>query len=145
MNPFQTSYDSRLREWKILRLSIPNKPLEEAIVSIDKWWQQAPLVSHYLHPLDPENWPDPWTLLSDNVYCTLTRGIGVCYTLLMGGITDFILVQATNTAGEEHNLVIVDHAKYILNYYPSTVLSINLNEFKIARVLSTSHLVEKIK
>lgn len=145
MNPFQTSYGSRLREWKILRLSIPNKSLEDTVVNIDRWWQQAPLVNHHLHPLDPENWPDPWTLLSDNVYCTLTRGIGVCYTLLMGGITDFILVEATNKACEEHNLVIVDHAKYILNYYPNTVLSTDLNEFKIARVLSTKHLVEKIK
>lgn len=145
MNPFQTGYDYRLREWKNLRILIRAENLSQACVHVDDWWQQAPLVNHHLHPQDIDNWPDPWTILSDNIYCTLTRAAGICYTLLMSDIIDVHLVQATNDEGEEHNLVIVGHAKYILNYYPHSVLSTNLNEFKIVKTLPLNKLEQHIK
>lgn len=144
MNPFQNSYHSRLREWKNLRILLSNGGVEP-LIEVDRWWQQAPLVNHYLHPLDPASWPDPWTLLSDNIYCQLTRAIGICYTLLMADIDAVELVQATNPVGEEHNLVLVDGAKYILNYYPGCVLSTHLNGFTVKRTLSIDTLAAKIK
>jgi hypothetical protein len=144
MNPFQYTYDSRLREWKSLRLIIRGEPLDKVCVHVDGWWQQAPLVNHHLHPQDTENWPDPWTILSDNIYCTLTRAIGICYTLLMSDIIDVHLVQAVDQQCEEHNLVIVGGAKYILNYYPNSVLSTNLNEFKVKTTLPLNRLQKQI-
>lgn len=144
MNPFQSDYDYRLREWKNLRIISRGKSLPDLCVDIDRWWQQAPLVNHHLHPQDTENWPDPWTILSDNTYCTLTRAIGICYTLLMSDIIDVHLVQAVDQQSEEHNLVIVGGAKYILNYYPNSVLSTNLNEFKIKTTLPLNRLHKQI-
>jgi hypothetical protein len=145
MNPFQSDYDYRLREWKNLRIISRGKAMRDLCVDIDRWWQQAPLVNHHLHPQDTGNWPDPWTILSDNIYCTLTRAIGICYTLLMTDIIDVHLVQAVDQQCEEHNLVIVGGAKYILNYYPNSVLSTNLNEFKIKATLPLNTLQEHIK
>jgi hypothetical protein len=144
MNPFQSDYDYRLREWKNLRIISRGKPLQDLCVDIDRWWQQVPLVNHHLHPQDTENWPDPWTILSDNIYCTLTRAIGICYTLLMSDIIDVHLVQAVDQQCEEHNLVIVGGAKYILNYYPNSVLSTNLNEFKVKANLPLNRLHKQI-
>lgn len=145
MNIFQSNYDVRLREWKSLRLIIRGVPLESACVAVDKWWQAAPIINYHLHWADTENWPDPWIILSENIYCTLTRAIGMCYTLLMSDISDVNLVQAIDLQGEDHNLVIVGHAKYILNFWPDSVLSTNLNDFTIKRNLSLDTLKQKIK
>lgn len=136
MNPFQEGYDYRLRTWKNLRLLNHNKPLDELCVVVDNWWQQAPLVTYHLHPLDSDNWPDPWTLISENIYCPLTRALGICYTLLLCDVLEMHLVQAIDQENTEHNLVIVGHAKYVLNYYPNSVLSTNLKDFNIVKELS---------
>ena len=141
MNPFQTTYHDRLREWKNLRIISKNKPLDQLCVDVDRWWQQTPLINHHLHPLDADSWPDPWTMLSENTYCTLTRAVGICYTLLMMDIINVHIVQAVNDHAEEHNLVVVGNAKYVLSYFPDSVLSTNLNSFKIINELS----IEKIR
>lgn len=141
MNPFQSDYSERLREWKNLRLLSKGQSLDQVCVSVDKWWQQTPLITYHIHPQDMDNWPDPWTLLSENIYCPLTRALGICYTLVMCDIFDIHLLQATNKECEDHNLVVVGSAKYILNYYPNSVLSTTLDEFKIIKELS----LEKIK
>lgn len=145
MNPFQGSYECRLREWKSLRILIRGKKLDEACVMVDRWWQQTPLVNHHLHPLDQSNWPDPWIILSDNIYCTLTRGVGICYTLLMSDIHDVHMVRAVDSDNIEHNLVVVGNAKYILNYYPGTVLSTTLDNFVVVGELPLDCLHQNIK
>jgi hypothetical protein len=141
MNPFQNNYSHRLQEWRQLRELSATLSIEQACVEIDKWWQQVPFVNHHLHWQDQENWPDPWTILSENIYCHLTRAVGMCYTLLMSGIENIELIHVSDQQSEEHYLVTVDNAKYILNYWPNTVLSTNLNDFTI---LSSKHL-ESIK
>ena len=144
-NIFQSSYTERLNSWRNLRKSVAELELSQACVQIDNWWQQAPLVNHHLHWSDSGNWSDPWTILSENTYCTLTRAIGMCYTLLMSVTDQVELVIATDKQCEEHFLVLVDGAKYLLNYWPNSVLSTNLTEFTVTRRLSLDTLITKIK
>jgi hypothetical protein len=54
------------------------------------------------------------------------------------------LVLARNETGDDVVLVLVDNAKYILNYWPDTVISNNLKEFKIVTELDTQKIIEKI-
>lgn len=75
LNPFQCDYMHRLQEWRHLRTAAKTLPLEEVAVEVDRWWQRAPIQNHHLHPADIDNWPDPWTLLSDNQWCTLTGAV----------------------------------------------------------------------
>lgn len=144
MNIFQSSYEARLQDWFQLRNTVSSLPLNEQCVTIDKWWQTAPLVNHHLHPYDMDNWPGPWELLSENTYCELARALGMCYTLVLIGVTDIKLVLATNEMGDDVVLVLVDSAKYILNYWPNTVISNNLKDFKIVTELNTQKIIEKI-
>lgn len=144
MNIFQNSYESRIQSWYDLRTHVTNLPLQEQCVEIDKWWQKAPLVNHHLHLLDSENWPNPWELLAENTYCEVARALGMCYTLLLLGIDDFQIVEASNELGDDVVLVLVDHAKYILNYWPDTVLSNNLSNFKVARTIDIDNIKRKI-
>jgi len=144
MNTFQSSYDNRLQSWYNLRNQIKHYDLSQQCVEIDKWWQQTPLLTHYLHPSDLSNWPGPWELLVENTSCTLARGLGMCYTLLLMKITDIEYVLAKDIDDNDTSLVLVDNAKYILNYWPNTVISNNLQEFKIVSKLDITTINNKI-
>ena len=140
INVFQLNYDTRLRSWYELRTKIESLDTQTKCVEIDNWWQKAPLVNHHLHILDTNAWPGPWDLLVENTYCTVARALGMCYTLLLTGEKDIELVEATDKAGDDVVLVLVDNAKYILSYHPGTVLSNTLSEFTVKRTVSINHL-----
>lgn len=144
INVFQLNYDARLRSWYELRKKIESLDTETKCVEIDRWWQQAPLVNHYLHILDSNTWPGPWDLLVENTYCTVARAVGMCYTLLLTGENNIELVEATDKTGDEVVLVLVDNAKYILSYWPETVISNSLTEFTIKRHVDISHIQSKL-
>jgi len=140
INVFQQNYDTRLRSWYELRKQIESLDTETKCVEIDRWWQDAPLVNHHLHILDSNAWPGPWDLLVENTYCTVARAVGMCYTLLLTGENDIELIEATDNVV----LVLVDNAKYILSYWPDTVLSNSLTEFTIKRHVDISHIQSKL-
>jgi hypothetical protein len=144
MNVFQLNYDARLKSWYELRSNITDLDTKNKCIEIDKWWQKAPLVNHHLHILDSDNWPGPWDLLVENTYCTVARALGMCYTLLLTGVTDIVLVEATDTQGEDMVLVLVDSAKYVLNYWPDTVVNNNSNDFSIKRHIDVSSIKLKL-
>lgn len=141
VNIFQTNYETRLQDWYDLRQSLQNADTATKCVEIDKWWQSAPLVSHYLHPQEVSVWPGPWDLLNDNEYCYLARGLGMIYTLLLLGIDDIDFCIAIDDNSEEVAIVTVDRAKYVLNYWPDSVLNNNLADFKVVHKID----IDKIK
>ena len=63
------------------------------------------------------------------------------YTLLLLGVTDIDFCVATNDNSEEVVLVLVDHAKYVMNYWPEMVLNISSKDFTIKNKLD----IDKIK
>lgn len=138
------NYDTRLKSWYDLRTKLEQADIKSKCVEIDQWWQKAPLVNHHLHILDSANWPGPWELLVENTYCTVARALGMCYTLLLTGIDDIELVEATDSNGEDVVLVLVDHAKYVLNYWPETVVNNCSKDFTIKRKIDITDLQQKI-
>ena len=144
INVFQLNFEARLRSWYDLRKSLENADTETKCLEIDKWWQNAPLVNHHLHPFDVGNWPGPWDLINENTYCNVARGLGMIYTLLLTGVTDVDFVTATDDNSEDFVLVLVDNAKYVLNYWPNTVLSNNLKDFKVVSKLNIEQIKKQI-
>jgi hypothetical protein len=144
MNNFQLSYETRLQNWYNLREKIKNFELKEICIEVDRFWQQCPLTNHYLHPIDIESWPNPWELLFDNHYCVYSRALGITYTLLLLGINDIDFVEAKDYNNEDTVLVIVDNAKYILNYWPNTVVNNCLQDFKIVNHIDITPITKKI-
>jgi len=51
--------------------------------------------------------------------------------LLLVGIKDLDFCLAKDDNNEDFALVMVDNAKYVLNYYPDSVLNSNSTQFKI--------------
>lgn len=144
INVFQLTFEARLKSWHDLRKSLANADIETKCVEIDKWWQSAPLVNHYLHPAETSSWPGPWDLLDDNEYCYLARGLGMVYTLLLTGVEDIDFCIATDDNSEEVIIVLVDHAKYVLNYWPNSVLNMSQLEFSTVKKLDLDQVKTKL-
>jgi hypothetical protein len=117
-----TTFDARLVCWKFLREQCQAMPPERALARINDWWFRAPWQPYYLHWDDQLTWPDPWQLLSDNVYCEVARGLGILYTITLLDRADMAPAHLVLTdAG--HNLVLVAKEKYILNWNAASVVN----------------------
>lgn len=144
MNSFQLDFQTRLKEWHSLRNSLAGADIKDICIEVDRFWQQSPIMNHYLHPVDIPTWPDPWQLLNDNLYCPYARALGILYTLLILGIKDVDLVRATDYNSIDVVLVLVEGAKYILNYWPGTVVNNKLADFNIVNKYDITPIITKI-
>lgn len=144
MNIFQSDYETRLQSWYNLKQQVKELDLKEKCIEIDKWWQKVPLINRHLHTMDTETWPSPWELLVENTYCEVARALGMCYTLYMTNVFDIELVEASDQMGNDVILVLVDSAKYILNYWPNTVVNNCLQDFRVKRIINIQTLLQKL-
>ena len=127
-------FAQRLESWNQLRNQCHNLPIESALEKINTWWFRTPWRPYYLHWDDQPTWPDPWQLLSDNIYCDLARGLGILYTISLLDRAD--LASATLVLTETgDNLVLVAKEKYILNWDRDTIVNTN-QEVKIKKQLT---------
>lgn len=144
VNIFQLPYNQRLKHWFQLRENLINVDLQTQCAEIDKFWQYCPLVNHYLHPDFMDDWPGPWELIAENTYCPYARGLGIIYTLLLLGINNIDFVDAIDNNNEDVVLVLVDRAKYIINYWPDTIVNNCLQDFSIKKYHNLSPIITKI-
>jgi len=125
------TFSDRLASWTQLRDHTQHLPLELALNTINQWWFNTPWQPYYLHWDDQPSWPDPWQLLSDNVYCDLAKALGIVYTISLLDRVD--MADTTLVLTEEgDNLVLVAKEKYILNWIPDTVVN-TFQEVKIKK------------
>lgn len=66
------------------------------------------------------------------------------YTLMLLGINDIDFVEAIDYNRENVVLVLVDDAKYVMNYWPESVLNTSLADFTVTNQLNISSLKQKI-
>ncbi len=144
MNVFLQDFFTRLRSWHDLRNNLKESDLGHICVEVDSFWQRCPLSNHYLHPDDIDSWPGPWELINDNEYCYYARALGMIYTLLLLGVKEIDFVEAKDYNNNDVVLVLVDNAKYVMNYWPNTVVNNNLNEFTIQKRINIDSLRRKI-
>lgn len=144
INIFQCPYDQRLQTWYELRKKLTGQDTKTIAIEVDKWWQQTPLVNHFLHPDFVNQWPDPWELIHENTYCTIARGLGMVYTLHLLGINKIDFVEAKDYNNEDVVLVLVNN-NYVLNYWPNTINDNKISDFTVIRMIDISLIKNKIK
>jgi hypothetical protein len=118
------TFESRLSSWNLLRDQCQILPVKSALEEINAWWFRAPWKPYYLHWDDRATWPDPWQLLSDNVYCDLARGLGILYTITLLDRADMAPYSLILT-DDERNLVLTAKEKYILNWESGNIVNNN--------------------
>jgi hypothetical protein len=116
------TFSARLSSWNQLRDQCGNLPAQSALENINAWWFRAPWRAYYLHWDDQATWPDPWQLLSDDIYCELARGLGILYTITLLDRADLTPAELVLTQ-DDVNLVQVAKEKYILNWAADTVVN----------------------
>lgn len=126
-------FADRLTAWSDLRQQVQSMECKQALERINAWWHQTPWKPYYLHWDDQPRWPDPWQLLSDDVYCPVAKGLGILYTISMLDRADMADAELVLTDSGD-NLVLVGKTKYILNWSPDSVVN-TFQEVKIVRQL----------
>ena len=137
------TFSDRLASWSDLRRQCESLDTESTVQAINSWWFDTPWTPYHLHWDDRANWPDPWQLLDDNLYCGLARGLGILYTITIidrPDLQDAVLVEA-----ESDNLVLVSQGKYILNWDRDTVVNINLSPKKTRHQITQNQIKLQIK
>lgn len=66
------------------------------------------------------------------------------YTLMLLGVENIDFVDAIDYNSENACLVLVDNAKYVLNWYPKSVLNTTLTDFTSIRKIDITPLQKKI-
>jgi hypothetical protein len=137
------TFEARLDSWNQLRTQVAGQPVELALETINSWWFQSPWTAYHLHWDDQITWPDPWQLLSDNMYCEVARGLGILYTItcLNRGDMDSAELVLTN---DDRNLVLLDKSKYILNWDRTVVLNTS-SEIEVKKSLHQSQITQQYK
>ena len=103
------TFESRLDSWNRLRKEVSVLPVEPALAAINNWWFNAPWTAYHLHWDDRATWPDPWQLLSDNIFCEVARGLGILYTITLLDRVDMTSAMLVLTH-DDRNLVLMDNS-----------------------------------
>ena len=137
------TFEQRLHAWGVLRETVQHASVEQLLADINTWWFHAPWRAYHLHWDDRAIWPDPWQLLSDNIYCDLARGLGILYTITLldrADLQDSVLAEA-----DQGNLVLVQQGKYILNWDSQQVLNINPGQIKARHSITQEQIQQQIR
>ena len=137
------TFAQRLDSWSQLRAQAAQVDSDTALHLINAWWFHSPWRAYHLHWDDQPSWPDPWQLLSDNMYCSLARGLGIMYTIAMLDHQEMQDSHLVDTGGD--NLVLVDKKKYILNWDAEQVLNINPGPYKVRHSVSQQEIKQQIR
>jgi hypothetical protein len=135
---WETSYQARLADWCQLRAQAATAEPVQALLAINNWWAQAPMVNRTITWDNTQVWPDPWNLLVNDGYCDLAKALGIVYTIMLLDIivyTDLAII----CVGQD-NLVQVDSGKYILNWAPAELLNIQSVTGTVTRSISSTEL-----
>ena len=127
---FEQPLDDRIIAWREWRNGLENLSVEQALEEVASTWAKVPTVLHYLAPDQIDEWPNPWQLITDNVYCDLGICLGMYYTLALiekPKIQDLQLKIYQGTEGWI-NLSSIDQGKYVLNYNHGTVVNMSCVE-----------------
>jgi hypothetical protein len=137
------TFAERLESWSQLRIQASTADVETALGAINSWWFQTPWRAYHLHWDDRAVWPDPWQLLSDDLYCPLARGLGILYTITMLDRPD--LQDAVLAEVDSDNLVLVHEKKYILNWDSEQMLNITLGRVNSQHSIMQEQLKQQIR
>jgi hypothetical protein len=137
------NFSQRLAAWNQMRNQVADLPVEAALFQINEWWFRAPWTPYHLHWDDRVNWPDPWQLLDDNVYCSLARALGIVYTIALidrSDIQDAVLMEF-----DSDNLVLVHNRKYILNWDSTEIVNISPNPSKTSKFVTQKQIKQQLR
>jgi hypothetical protein len=141
---FDLRPEERISEWRHFRQSIQYLDRQDMLQKTATLWANAPLVNYYLDTDTCKDWPDPWTLISENMYCDVGVALGIFYTLFLTerfDNRDLEVVIYKNSSGFLPSVHVCE--KYALNINYREVLNISTlpEELQVYRRFSAEDLL----
>lgn len=132
------TFTQRLNDWNVLRAECAALDAIPALEKINSWWHQTPWTPYRLHWDNHDEWPTPWEILDDNIYCPLTRALGMAYTIAILDIP--VNAELIETTDGDY-LISINDGLQILNWDANTIL--NTDSPNVARRLPLSYFKDK--
>jgi hypothetical protein len=122
---FKLQASERLTRWREFRKSLDNLPLEEALVAVADFWASCPFSPYYLDPGKPDEWPDPWTMITENYYCDIAKALGMLYTIKYTKHDPEVELRMYFDPETKYgyNLVWIEQGKYVINLVTDEIVN----------------------
>ena len=124
---FKLSTSRRLAYWKNFRNQLGSMPLKKALEATQQLWQLCPFTPFYLNIEQPDSWPNPWELISENYYCDLAKALGIVYTLHLSDhsaeLDPEIRVYYDPVRKYHYHIAYFAQGKYVLNLIEEEVVN----------------------
>ena len=124
---FKLSPKNRLSQWKSIRDKLNQTTLSAAVDKTQELWQSCPFTPFYLDPENPQKWPDPWQLITENYYCDLAKRLGMLYTLHLTVHKDQLFPELRTYVDPvtryQYHIAYLCHGKYVLNLIEGEVVN----------------------
>lgn len=117
MNPFMLPEKERMLSWRELRNKIQSaNDTEKKLDLLLDWWSKAPICKYSIDAFDPTDWPTPWELLNENMFCTSAITYMMAQTLLLTGFDESRLELKYVKSSDDERLVLLVDKNLVLNY-----------------------------
>ena len=142
-NIFDLRPEERISEWRQFRQSIQHLDRDDMLHSVAKLWAKAPIVNHYLESDRSDHWPDPWMLITENMYCDIGISLGAFYTLFLTerfDKRDLEVVIYKDKLGFKSAVVVAE--KYAININPQRPVNTStlFKELKVYKTFTVDDL-----
>ncbi len=116
MNPFLLSEKERMLSWRELRNQISALPDDEKFEPLLRWWAKAPICAYAIDAYDCAQWPTPWELLNENMFCTSAVAYLMAQTLILSGVNEARIMLTCIKGNDDERLIVVVDDSIVLNY-----------------------------
>lgn len=117
--------DERIARWREFRKKLDTLNLNEAALEVANFWTGCPFTPYYLDIEQPDEWPDPWTLIEENFYCDIAIAMGMLYTIKFTAHDPLVELRVYYDPESKvyYNLAWIDDGKYVLNMVEGEVVN----------------------
>lgn len=116
MNPFMLPEKERLLSWRELRNLIQQNPQEIGLDELVRWWAKAPICRYSIDAYDCSEWPTPWELLNEGMFCTSGVAYMMAMTLIHAGYDPSRIILPFIRGEDDERLVVLLDKTIVLNY-----------------------------
>lgn len=109
------SFEERMEIWSQHRSDLKYVDKIEAKEVVVKFFRDVPIGSRSFDFYTPENWPTPWEILHESMFCESGISLMMYYSLKVNG-NDDVRLWLINDGNDTYLVPVVDDC--ILNYSP---------------------------
>jgi len=113
---FNLPTQERLLAWQTFRKHLDTLSFAECVHETNNFWNTAPISNQFYCQTLPEQWPDPWQLIIDNVYDDIGKGLGMLYTIYYTTHNCELEFVCGTHKSNDYNIVLINNGKYTLNW-----------------------------